>query len=84
MKYYKINLIIDFIKRLVKSILHNGTSYLIMILLKNRYKKLSLCNDPFKYFAGILYNKPETLITLTERTQAKLFLFMSVYGKNNP
>jgi len=84
MKSYKINVIIDFINQSVKSILHEGKSFIIWILIRGRYKKLSICSDPPKYFASLLFNKPETLINKSERTQAKMFLFRSIYGKNNP
>jgi len=78
----KINFIFDFNIYMVRSILHNVGSYILCKIIMFRYKTLSISHDPHKYFGSVLFNKSEKLITKSDRTQAKIILFKSIYGKN--
>lgn len=77
----KINFIFDFNVYMVRSILHNVGSYILCKIMLFRYKTLSMSHDPHKYFASVMFNKSEKMITKSDRSQAMLVLFRSVYGK---
>jgi hypothetical protein len=80
----KIKNIFDFIISMVRSILHNVQSYITWEILTLRYKILSVYGDPHKYFASIIFKKAESRVTKADRSQAKVILFNSIYGKNKP
>jgi hypothetical protein len=66
----------------VRSILYSVMSYTIAKCLLFRFKCLSISRDPYKYFAGMMFNKSEDSVTKRERTIAKTVLFKAIYGRN--
>jgi hypothetical protein len=66
---------------LIEYIFNRAVSYFTWKIVHLRFKSHSIEKDPFKYFAGMVFNKSENFVTKSDRERAKILLFRSIYNR---